>query len=720
MATAPTPPSGAALSHYSELFGSDAFDPHNNDSEGYASLLASFRTNNRAPSNAHLNRYVGDAQSDYPQAFVRVVKDTIGGPCYEVVHAVVRYPTLMGRPTAWDGRLFAFSGDVFEGLISTVEFPAAAFEIANTGNAVNVPATIARALELLAAEPTDQALKLLADGQAQIRGVTVRYMIPLPHAYVPLLFGRRRTIRSGFAAVAQLIEQRGDAVNLPHMVEWFLGSLMLAADGTSVLTGNPLIIPQADMSLNRHRRGVLVAHLPGLARPPVEPGSAIQAQMAAHMYDLVEESRRTREEAARHADKQSAPRSVAKYFGEAGANTLCILCNVDYSEELPPVWAALAANSRHDRSTLERFISDRSHEAKLDRGCPVVSPELVKKLLSLEWSGMNSDDLSAGIQPFALILPDSADGHGAQEMAASYDLLMEASTTTQLTDVQKLRQSKVRVPLNHQEAGAQLTAALLVWVTVLGTEHPFAVSLAAMVTEFVTSAYHYGNRIDQIPSEKITHGVPRPALLLRYVQLRSVMYWRTAKSQRRLPVTPPDFAEVLRKIDIQDHSWIPTIPTKYWSRVQNPGVPRLNPMVEWFSQLSQLTGGHSSDGSSFTPTPIAPATGSAGGGSSGNGGSGGSQNPGPTRERQTKQTNPGISQILQPFKDKATAGTIRDAIARGGGPSKVSRNGVEIPMCVSYHLRGECWSGCSRAADHGPHSVEEDTALAAWCQGAYA
>jgi hypothetical protein len=40
-------------------------------------------------------------------------------------------------------------------------------------------------------------------------------------------------------------------------------------------------------------------------------------------------------------------------------------------------------------------------------------------------------------------------------------------------------------------------------------------------------------------------------------------------------------------------------------------------------------------------------------------------------------------------------------------------------MCASYHLRGSCKILCPRAADHIPHSLEEDHKLFEWCTKAF-
>ncbi len=52
-------------------------------------------------------------------------------------------------------------------------------------------------------------------------------------------------------------------------------------------------------------------------------------------------------------------------------------------------------------------------------------------------------------------------------------------------------------------------------------------------------------------------------------------------------------------------------------------------------------------------------------------------------------------------------------------PPTVKRNGTDVPMCISYHLRGQCFSNCSQKADHAKHTNEEDVKLMDWCKKAF-
>jgi hypothetical protein len=40
--------------------------------------------------------------------------------------------------------------------------------------------------------------------------------------------------------------------------------------------------------------------------------------------------------------------------------------------------------------------------------------------------------------------------------------------------------------------------------------------------------------------------------------------------------------------------------------------------------------------------------------------------------------------------------------------------------CISYHVRGSCYSGCNRSTDHRAQTPAESTKLLAWCTVAYA
>ena len=61
---------------------------------------------------------------------------------------------------------------------------------------------------------------------------------------------------------------------------------------------------------------------------------------------------------------------------------------------------------------------------------------------------------------------------------------------------------------------------------------------------------------------------------------------------------------------------------------------------------------------------------------------------------------------------------LADFIQRGGAPPKITRGGVTLDSCLSFHLKGRCFSTCQRAADHITRSAAEDLELETWAAGA--
>jgi len=303
------------------------------------------------------------------------------------------------------------------------------------------------------------------------------------------------------------------------------------------------------------------------------------------------------------------------------------------------------------------------------------------------------DDLTEGIQPFSIVLPDyhkSDDGKRALRQAGTYDLLMETSTAPTLKDTEALRTSKAILPTDYLDSRAHLHATMIVWTTLVGPNHPFTTALGRFVQGYVNREHSLRNRLAALhePCAAPT------TLLLRFVQLRIVNYWRAAMAYGRLPDSAPNFSEVLDKITFCDGSWIPTMPKKYMARPA-PTIPEM--VASIVSELSSF----SSSGTG--------STGSEGSSSKGGGGS-------------TSKTVTNPSPHPEYIAFKAKAGTVRvvDAIKKAGDLPTFDLDGEKVPLCVSFHLRGKCAKDCPRSKDHRAHEDEEKKTVVAWCTKAYA
>ena len=170
-----------------------------------------------------------------------------------------------------------------------------------------------------------------------------------------------------------------------------------------------------------------------------------------------------------------------------------------------------------------------------------------------------------------------------------------------------------------------------------------------------------------------------PACMLSYIQLHTwaffvdVLNANTLVEAAAVPV--PQFQACLRDMMVGDLSWLPMLPQCYYS-ITLPKV--LDPKME-------------------TKT----------------------DNPN-SKKKLAQVHNLNMSSHFNKFKTGITSNKCNDVIKKVGPPPKVKRKGKDVATCVSYHLRGTCFKGCNRKANHGPHSKDEDDAHYAWCQKAFA
>jgi hypothetical protein len=73
-----------------------------------------------------------------------------------------------------------------------------------------------------------------------------------------------------------------------------------------------------------------------------------------------------------------------------------------------------------------------------------------------------------------------------------------------------------------------------------------------------------------------------------------------------------------------------------------------------------------------------------------------------------------------PFSQNIRARRVTDAIALAGPPPVVTRSGVTGPICVSWHVMGQCFEHCDIVVDHGVLAADEAALLLTWFQAAYA
>jgi hypothetical protein len=320
---------------------------------------------------------------------------------------------------------------------------------------------------------------------------------------------------------------------------------------------------------------------------------------------------------------------------------------------------------------------------------PIITPDFARKIAQLSFAGHEMDNLSEGLQPFAMVVVDHRSIQARTTMdhvrrtAEDYDLVTAGKTNTSLTDARSLRGTNViHIDFDSVHAEARVDATLITLDAILGDDHTFAWALQQMWNRYTADRLVYQRRIE-------AHCRINPyACFLRAIQLRIVNWFRSMMSALVMP-PPPNFAEILDRMDIEDPSWVPTIPLKYLFAA--PSVPRPAPVAA--PCANPVPAPHA------VPAPrAAPAA--------------------ATPNRLVRTTV--IPDIATEFGSKIANSTVTAAIERGGTLISVVREDRTISMCGRWHLAGVCRADCRRSANHGTHTDTEHTTLLTWCRVAYA
>jgi hypothetical protein len=601
------------------------------------------------------------------------------GPRIYCVHFPTSFiSSLEGQSSLWDHINFAFLGDVMSGQVTTVVFPNSAFDVFTAR--VRTPDYMSQHLDELTAE--SPLFPAEPPGAANTEEITVRQAIYLPAVYVPLLLSASGyTAKQVWERLYPAVLQRQDLEDCEPLIQW----LQVASTGTMLahqrmgdsLLATPLCSPPADELLLEQRLQLLHQILPDLLAPPTTLENAL-TQMASAIIHQTNDSRHARElKAARDLD----PKLPSEKFAVTLPVLLEYLQTAD-ERDLPELWHKWANGKKREefqilRDTLEAF--SRSPLA-LSTAIPVVSAKLVQDLLHFNFVGDSSDDIKTGFHPFII-----NDGNAEQrlanlEVARLYGYLQAGELAVSLQDLEALQAKEIRsVPLTYWELEKTLGAFGNLMGVVLGLTHPLMVAYTHM-----WKILNSGMR-DELHAAIDHRGYVKPTHVLRSIQL-GCYQWFSHKRARLTPPTP-DFAIILNQILLQVYI-LPRLPATLYQlaypRQQKPLHDALVPGL--------ITPGSASGSSSdvSTITGLASAT---GGGSKG--GSRSTLPPGSTTGRGAFVSN------LAPLVSLTTLDRpnvkLRDLIANTAPPTMA--DGTD--MCLSYHLRGGCWSNCKRATNHG-------------------
>lgn len=591
-----------------------------------------------------------------------------GSPRIYVIHMPTKYtPAIDGRPSPWDNRLFAFLGELIRDNPMTVAFPASGFELVPNNVWIWNDATLTVELQNLA----DAQLfpKQNANAANSIARRTRRLMY-LPSKYVPLLLNNKGyTPKQAYEILLQAFTDD----NVLHDVDPILAWLRISLHATNNNnTGPPatsvtLTAPFLDEDLILHRDPVLNHVLPG--RHDTAPGleTAI-TNMATAISSQTLEARSAR--IAREVERDQ-PTLPSTKFGLL-FDSLKSFLNVQEEHELRDFWFQLAAApKKQEFSIIKEYLLAHSWSDRAFMSiCPIPTPKLHSDLISVTFIGDHPDDLKTGVQPFIAI--DGFEQHRAAtiDMSCSFNLLFERDYSLAYADLERFKLPKdLRShPINFFELERNLGIFGNLLYAILGSHHPLTHTFHAF-----WDSLQRQHRLFLQTEIDIRKSI-KPVHLLYNIHLICYQWFSTKRA--RLPPPTPAFDDILNRIALGLYT-TPNLPTELYQLI-TPKLPyKPKPFAPSGPSSSTVTPPPDADATSLASSTVSTLTSSV-----------------LTSRNGTFKANPAPNeQLLSLLKPRVK---IRELI----GPSTPPLNDDQEPLCLSFHLKGGCYSNCRRQADH--------------------
>jgi len=442
----------------------------------------------------------------------------------------------------------------------------------------------------------------------------------------------------------------------------------------------PLTAPVADEDLLRHRGEFVTSDLPALDPNMMQHGVQHIATTLGH---LAMETQLTREEAA-HAREAHDVRTVE---GRFRLNTQFILryCNVQTVAQLPEMWEEVAWADKAQVPTVLQQIMEAASLQVTGHQCKFqVSTALANKIISPQnWRSLDLDDLSNGLTLF-ILAPRTPMERRVQQHKVDVTTIVYSGTTATLQDaVNLLEDDKARVPLDWTQAKVTLNNYLTLFHGMIGHAHPLVQEMRRLMAMFNAFELRLGR---MQPPAHVSY-LDLPTLVIHWVQVR-VASWLWRQYEQPGLADLPDMGELFTRIEMNDPSWIPLMPTHLLPSVQLG----IRPSVSLAPTLSLASGATAT--STLTPATVL--------------------NTG---------TPLGI-RINNPMHDMAfDQYRTRESAKAQAVRQKATKNNTALPnrpdgrpICLAYHVKGMCNTNCAHSQDHVARTPAENQALLAWCR----
>jgi hypothetical protein len=599
---------------------------------------------------------------------------------------------IIGQPGLWDHSVFAFNSEVFHGNVGTVLLPAGTF-FSMVPN-ITVP-TVATMDVLLTALPGE--MKYLGPFEVDDIGteeIISRRSVPVPHAYIPLVYNREFLPKEAWQQIGMQIIADNRSMDCAVFLNFLRGASVLPRrlPGRPIPTvpaltiPSPFIAPVANITLLEHQHRYLSRLLPS---NNYQDGQGFLQQQLAQTHQAIQTNLQAQTVAHQVAAAASQAATTPKTFTNvypAIAPSLRKLCDAgDDDTLLPEFWQLFAAAGGKKQQcfpALEALLSARANDPASAHVHPILPAKLYDSLAQFKLGNPNIDEINLGLSPFMMCPSGYFKADSQMKTNAMYTALHSDGGTASLSDLQTLLVSSFNLPGDLLQL-IEFVGSYSVMVDVLiGIASPLAIALQAHY-EFLFT--HMNAVRSSVPEAELVMVMMR---ILRFIQIISINYINSKMNLQVLFVADPSFAPIESAIQNRMFHQFPAIPAQYLADVNKAA----GKVIKTRTPITTISNAAAPTTATTRPPRVR------------------------TDDRANDQVKAAPADIVQSWVQAFSASpkTIRMLRALPADQQPVAADGSS-KLCLSWHLKGLCYSTCMNRGTHRPLDTYETSHFQSFC-----
>lgn len=466
----------AEPTNYAELYTSLSGSATN------ANFLVLFDEAAAAVTPAEMLTTIMSASSATPKMIVYCT-GTVDRPVIRHAHRLSVYSPALGSPSPWDGRKFAFSGDLGAGgSIQPVTIPDNLFHRTALVHVPNQAAMVAELTAALAAGLPCLGPYVAGPTVEQIRTLSA---MAVPPQYVAFVMEQEEYTPLYFLTrLAAKIEADGELANCVKLVNWARVAATYATANISPLVNLQVAPPLSDSRLRNRIWEWVCSDIPK-ARQDATPVAQQLLNQTAVLQQLAAMANAHNTRAVTAAANAGRPKSLAEL--NIATEALFRICRSTTEAELPGFWKAFLNSSKSSQAaTLTQHLQAEANGEHGNNTSPSVTPELLILLRSFAFIGVDKSDLKSGLSVFQVIVTLNGRSDAATR-TNSFNLLWANETSgPRREDLAILTAKAPPFPTTAHQAIKTVEGYVTLLATVLGTSNNDVIAIRAWSREITT------------------------------------------------------------------------------------------------------------------------------------------------------------------------------------------------------------------------------------------